>query len=127
MRWADFGPTPGSRPSSSIRSWTGPAYTPLLRRSGPVGASTAEQAAEAATHTEAAHGLLVDVVDLGEGVVQGSQDEVFEHADVVGIDGAGVDADPLEIHAAVDRDLDHAAPGRAFHDLLGRRGLSLHQ
>jgi hypothetical protein len=25
MRWADFGPMPGSRPSSSIRSWTGPA------------------------------------------------------------------------------------------------------
>ena len=27
MRWADLGPTPGRRPSSSMRSWTGPAYT----------------------------------------------------------------------------------------------------
>src|SRR5271157_1681548 len=26
MRWADFGPMPGRRPSSSIRSWTGAAY-----------------------------------------------------------------------------------------------------
>ena len=25
MRWADLGPMPGSRPSSSMRSWTGPA------------------------------------------------------------------------------------------------------
>ena len=28
MRWALLGPTPGSRPSSSIRSWTAPSYTP---------------------------------------------------------------------------------------------------
>src|SRR5690606_11363869 len=28
MRWALLGPTPGSRPSSSIRSWTIPSYTP---------------------------------------------------------------------------------------------------
>ena len=27
MRWALFGPTPGNRPSSSIRSWTTPSYT----------------------------------------------------------------------------------------------------
>ena len=27
MRWADFGPIPGNRPSSSMRSWTGPSYT----------------------------------------------------------------------------------------------------
>ena len=25
-RWALLGPIPGSRPSSSIRSWTGPSY-----------------------------------------------------------------------------------------------------
>src|SRR5205807_2189551 len=87
MRWADFGPTPGSRPSSSIRSWTGPAYKPLLRGSGAGGASTAEQPAEAATHAEATHGLLVDVVDLGQGVVQGGQHEILQHGHVVGIDG----------------------------------------
>ena len=27
MRCADFGPMPGSRPSSSISSWTMPSYT----------------------------------------------------------------------------------------------------
>src|SRR4051794_20937399 len=127
MRCADFGPTPGRRPSSSIRSWTGPAYKPLLRGSGAVGASTAEQAAEAATHAEAAHGLLVDVVDLGQSIVQGGEDEIFQHADVVGIDGPRVDGDPLELHAAVRGDLHHPAAGSAFHDLLGRGRLRLHQ
>src|SRR5690606_39733252 len=28
LRWAQLGPTPGSEPSSSIRSWTIPSYTP---------------------------------------------------------------------------------------------------
>ena len=28
IRWALLGPTPGNRPSSSIRSWTTPSYTP---------------------------------------------------------------------------------------------------
>src|SRR3954447_16962207 len=32
MRWALLGPTPGSRPSSSIRSWTAPSYTPASLR-----------------------------------------------------------------------------------------------
>ena len=27
MRWALLGPTPGSLPSSSMRSWTAPSYT----------------------------------------------------------------------------------------------------
>ena len=32
IRWALFGPTPGNRPSSSMRSWTTPSYTdPSLR------------------------------------------------------------------------------------------------
>src|SRR4051794_3757076 len=115
MRWADLGPTPGRRPSSSIRSWTGPAYKPLLRGSGPRGGSTAEEAAEAATHAEATHGLLVELVDLGQGVVQGGQDEVFQHADVVGVDRPGIDGHPLELHAAADRDFDHAPARGAFH------------
>src|SRR5699024_11598353 len=29
IRWALLGPMPGSRPSSSIRSWTGPSYIPF--------------------------------------------------------------------------------------------------
>ena len=33
-RWADFGPTPGSPASSSIRSWIGPSYTGYSARSG---------------------------------------------------------------------------------------------
>src|SRR4051794_38069140 len=119
IRCADFGPTPGSRPSSSIRSWTGPAYKQFLRGSGDRRSSTAEQAAQPATQAEATHGLLVEIVDLGQGVVEGGQDEVFEHPDVVGVDGPGVDGDPLEVHASGDGDLHHAATGRAFDQLLG--------
>ena len=31
MRCADFGPTPGSRPSSSMSAWTGPSYSAMGR------------------------------------------------------------------------------------------------
>src|SRR3954454_24734673 len=34
IRWALFGPTPGSRPSSSIRSWMAPSYTGSEPREG---------------------------------------------------------------------------------------------
>src|SRR3712207_4925774 len=56
MRWADLGPTPGSRPSSSIRSWTGAAYT-----------SRPEHPAEA-TEVEVAHGAGLGLLGLGHGV-----------------------------------------------------------
>src|SRR5215213_9455234 len=62
MRWADFGPTPGRRPSSSIRLWTGGAYT---RR------SAAEQPATEPAQVEPAHGLLGDGARLGHGVADG--------------------------------------------------------
>src|SRR5437588_2796945 len=115
MRWADLGPTPGRRPSWSIRSWTGPAYN-----------ESAEQAAEAA-EVEAAHRLLGQLVDLADGVVNGGEDEVFEHGNVGGIDRRGIDRHRLELHGAGDRHLHDAAPRMPFHDLVGRRLLGLHQ
>src|SRR6266700_7836327 len=111
MRWADLGPTPGRRPSWSISSWTWPAYKRL--------GHLPEEPAEAA-HVEAAHGLLREVVDLADGVVDGGEHQVFEHGDVVGIDGVGVDGDRPELHAAGDGDLHHAAARMTLDDLLGR-------
>src|SRR5215211_1206623 len=40
MRCADFGPTPGNRPSSSMRSWTAPSYTSALVLTGRPGPTT---------------------------------------------------------------------------------------
>src|SRR5215218_7841588 len=103
MRWADFGPTPGRRPSSSIRLWTGGAYT----------RGSAEQAAAQTTEVEAAHGLLGDLAGLGDRIPDGGEHQVLQHGDVVGVDGRGVNGDSLELHAAGDPHLHHAAPGLA--------------
>src|SRR5919107_411281 len=68
MRWADFGPMPGSRPSSSMRSWTGPAYTAVR--------STAQQPAQGA------HRFLLGRGDGRGEVVEGG---VHEVGDLVGL------------------------------------------
>src|SRR5205807_4517404 len=120
MRWADFGPTPGSRPSSSMSSWTGPAYTPRPP------ASLTEQAAEAA-EIEATHRLLRQGLGPAHGVMDGGEDVILVHLDVVGVDSGGIDRHRLDLHRAADLHLDHAAPGLALDDLLGRRGLGLHE
>src|SRR3954447_14273426 len=117
MRCADLGPTPGRRPSSSMRSWTGPAYMAMA-------ASAAEKAAEPA---EAPEGGLVDVVGSDHGVAHCGQHEILQHLDVGGIDHRWVDRDPLELHPAGDLHLDHAAAGLTLDDLLGRLGLRLHE
>src|SRR5699024_4424899 len=51
IRWALLGPMPGSRPSSSIRSWTGPSYIPYppdseAGQAEPAAAETAGQGPE---------------------------------------------------------------------------------
>src|SRR5437588_4992361 len=119
MRWADFGPTPGSRPSSSMSSWTGPAYTPRPP------ASLTEQAAEAA-EIEATHRLLRQGLGPAHGVMDGGEDEILEHLDVVGVDRGGIDRHRLELHGAGHPHLDGAAARLALDDLLGRRRLGLH-
>ena len=43
MRWALLGPTPGSRPSSSMRSWTAPSYTPEAYVPSPTAAGPARR------------------------------------------------------------------------------------
>src|SRR5204862_6440092 len=86
MRCADLGPTPGRRPSSSMRSWTGPAYK-VRGRASAAGSAAAEQAAKIA------HGLLVQLAHRGDRVSDGGQDQVLEHLDVGGVDHFRVDGD----------------------------------
>src|SRR4051812_35276211 len=104
MRWADLGPTPGSRPSSSIRSWTGAAYT-----------SRTEDPAETA-EVEVAHGAGLGLLGLGHGVVEGGEHEVLEHRHVVGVDGGRVDGDRPELEAAGHRHLHDPATRLALDD-----------
>src|SRR5689334_24345769 len=78
IRWALFGPTPGSRPSSSIRSWMAPSYTRSEPGQG--------QATGGRPHLFLGERTL----RLG-GVVDGGEHEVFQRLDVVGVDRLGVD------------------------------------
>src|SRR3954466_10077305 len=80
MRWALLGPTPGRRPSSSMRSWTAPSYTVLQPRE-PKPAATAEPAGQRA-HRRGGAG-----VGLALGVADGGDDEVLQRLEVVGVDG----------------------------------------
>src|SRR5438105_8039771 len=82
MRWAPFGPTPGIRPSSSIRSCTGPAYT----------------SGQTQHSTEAAERLLLGSIHLVHGIVQGGQHEVLQNLDIVRVNSVRADAHGPELH-----------------------------
>src|SRR5262249_20452341 len=47
--------------------------------------------------------------------VEGGNDEVLEHLDLVRVDQRLVDLERLQVALAADRDLDHAAAGGAVH------------
>src|SRR3954453_17593099 len=89
MRWALLGPTPGSRPSSSMRSWTAPSYTvgvPSDERVRGLEARQAEAAAAGAAG-QRAHGLRGELVGRALRVADGGDDEVLQRLEVVGVDG----------------------------------------
>src|SRR5687768_2973876 len=113
MRWADLGPTPGSRPSSSISSWTGAAYTEA------VASGRQPEAAEVEPTQRVASGGLRGLLHLRHGVVNCGEHEVFEHRHVVGVDHFGGDGDRLHLHAAGDSHLHHAAARSALDHQLG--------
>jgi hypothetical protein len=124
MRWADLGPTPGSRPSSSIRSWTTPSY-PGCPSLDPRQAEPAAHAAEALG--EGAHRLLLELLRGAVGVADRGEDQVGQALGVVGVDGAGFDAKPDDLAPAGDGRVHQAAARRAGHLGLGQLLLGLQQ
>src|SRR5215217_420444 len=120
-RWALLGPIPGSRPSSSIRSWTGPSY---IGSAAPP-ASDAQAGWQAHALGDAAQALGGQVLGLAQALVDGRGDQVAEHLDVVGVERVGVDRHRLHRLVALDPGRDHAAAGRPLDDLLGQLGLGV--
>src|SRR3954452_13240549 len=121
MRCALFGPTPGSRPSSSMRSWTAPSYTVSLSSGGPprpLQAGQPQAAAEAAG--ERPHAAGGEFVDGAGGVAEGGDDQILQALDVVRVDGGGWDRHRGELALAGHGDAYQAAAGRAG-DLLLRQ------
>src|SRR3954466_14355537 len=119
IRWALFGPTPGSRPSSSIRSWTAPSYTVFLFGVGWSEAGEAETAAATETAGERAHRARGELVGRPLGITDGGDDEVLQRLDVVRVHRRGGDRHRDEITAAGHRRRDQVAAGRAGDLALG--------
>src|SRR5215813_7333678 len=99
---------PGSRPSSSIRSWRAPSYTLEAGQS---------QATEAAR--ERAQLLLGQFACRVGGLPEREHHKIFERLDVVRIDDRTVDLDGQHFSAAVDCDCDEAAACRTGDLRLG--------
>src|SRR4051812_11321656 len=100
IRCALLGPTPGNRPSSSIRSWTMPSY-----KCGSLEPELTGRAGHPATTGERAEGLARECVGLGLRVAVGGDDHVAEVGQVVGVaavEAAGLDLDPDQLTDAVD-------------------------
>ena len=119
MRCALLGPTPGSWPSSSMRSWTAPSYMrgdyipgrprpPSPPASGPIVVCCSSG------------GVARRVADRGD-------DEVLEALDVVGVDRLRVDLERHDVAGAGDDGGDEPAAGGAGHLGLGQLALRLHQ
>src|SRR5690349_4965433 len=116
MRCALLGPTPGSRPSSSIRSWTTPSYNADPLEAELAGGAAAGQATTLGEWTER---LARERVGLGLRVPVGGDDHVAEVGEVVGVaavEAAGLDLDADELAHAVDLDRDRTAGDGAVDD-----------
>src|SRR5215218_4834450 len=114
IRWALLGPIPGSRPSSSIRSWTEPSYM-----------SQPQAGWQPHALGDAAEAVGGQVLGLAQALVDGGRYQVAEHLDVVGVQGGRVDRDRLHRRVALDPGGHHAAAGGALDDLLGQLRLGL--
>src|SRR5262245_56857170 len=122
IRWALFGPTPGSRPSSSIRSWTGPSYISRLQPGQPEAGEPAGQRA---------HLVAGELLRVGRGVPDRGDDQVGEGLGVLGVDHLGVDGERLQFagagHGRGDRPAARAAGHLGVGQLfLGGQELLLH-
>src|SRR5512145_1088486 len=103
---------------------TPPRYSPSVRGEG-----KSKRQLEAGRELEAAgefgHFGLHLLIGLGAGVVDGGDDEVFQHRDFIGIDELGIDLDAAHLALAGDGDRDHAAAGDAGHFRALEGGLDL--
>src|SRR6201991_1835754 len=116
MRCALFGPIPGSLPSSSIRSWTGPSNNSESRY--PQLAHATGQWPEP---------FLGEDGHLSRRIGDRADDEVLQRLHVVGVDDLRVDRHTNHFTAALHRDLNKAAAGLAVHLCVGELLLGLHQ
>src|SRR3954454_8534098 len=114
MRCAPLGPTPGRRPSSSIRSWTAPSYT----------GSETRQAQPAGERT---HPVLSEIGGRTRGVTNRGDNEVLQSLDIVRIDGLGVDLKALELAGSAHGCAHQPAPGMSFDLEVGELLLRGHQ
>src|SRR3954465_1916626 len=111
IRWALLGPTPGSRPSSSIRSCTAPSYIGRLHAGQPEAAHPLGQR----TH------LLLGQLRRGPArITDRRDDEVLQALDVVRVDGLRVDLDRAHLAGTGDDRGDQPAPGGPAHLRLGQ-------
>src|SRR5512133_2483116 len=81
--WALFGPIPGSRPSSSIKSWTGPSYI--------VNSLEGQSAAHAQSAGQRAKLAGSDRLGLVGGVAYGSHNQICKGLGVTRINRFGLD------------------------------------
>src|SRR5262245_59836803 len=120
-RCALFGPMPGSRPNSSMRSCIAPSY---------IGSEAWQaQAAAQATHATAdrAHLLLGELANRLGDVVHRRENKVLQRFDVFGVDHRRIDPHRPELARSGSGDGDERAAGRARNLGLGQLGLSLRE
>src|SRR3954452_14145184 len=98
IRCALLGPTPGSRPSSSMRSWTAPSYMRVLSRV--LARLQAGQAQAAQPAAERTHLLLGELAHRAVCAADGGDDEVLQGLVVVRVDDLRVDGEGCECPAA---------------------------
>src|SRR6478735_1944636 len=123
IRCALLGPTPGSRPSSSMRSWTTPSYNADLLEAELSGGTAARQPTTPGERTER---LAGEHVGLRLGVPVGGDDQVAQVGEVVGagaVEATGLDLDAGQLTHAVDLHRDGAGTDRAGDGRLGQAGL----
>src|SRR3954451_2022108 len=103
MRWAPLGPTPGSRPSSSMRSWTTPSYTDLRSREAEAEPGAAEPLGQRP------HGRLLQLGRRCVGVADRGNDQVGQALGVFRVAGGRGDGQPDDLTGTGDRRGDEAA------------------
>src|SRR5687767_11874114 len=115
-RCAVLAPTPGRRCSSSTSLARGSVRLDKGRLSIQ---SRSESGNLEPGRQHAAHLLLHLLVDLPVRVVDGREDQVLQHLDIVFRHRFGIDREALHALAAVHDNGDHAAAGRGFDARFG--------